>query len=74
MAVTTGANGKVVLSENGFVTPDNGVLAHIDRQPQMLFGVGNFDRQNVITKTPALAKAGLSEADPWSLGHDCFAF
>jgi nicotinamidase-related amidase len=39
------------------LTPDNCVLALIDHQPQMLFGVGNFDRQDVVNKTVALAKA-----------------
>ncbi len=57
MPVTTGSNGKVVLSEKGLLTPSNCVLALIDYQPQMLFGVANFDRQDVINKTVALAKA-----------------
>jgi nicotinamidase-related amidase len=57
MLVTNGHNGKVTLSEKGLLTPDNCVLALIDHQPQMLFGVGNFDRQDVINKTLALAKA-----------------
>jgi nicotinamidase-related amidase len=57
MAVTNGHNGKVTRSEKGLLTPDNCVLALIDYQPQMLFGVENFDRQDVINKTVALAKA-----------------
>src|SRR5436305_5328646 len=57
MIVTNGRNGKVTLSEKGLLTPDNCVLALIDHQPQMLFGVANFDRQDVINKTLALAKA-----------------
>src|SRR6266851_3451240 len=57
MPVTHGSNGKFVLSEKGLLTPSNCVLALIDYQPQMLFGVGNFDRQDVINKTVALAKA-----------------
>ena len=45
------------LSEKGLLTPDNSVVALIDHQPQMLFGVGNFDRQGVINNVLALAKA-----------------
>jgi hypothetical protein len=36
-------NGRVKLSEKGLLTPDNCVVALIDHQPQMLFGVSNFD-------------------------------
>lgn len=39
------------------LTPDNCVVALIDHQPQMLFGVSNFDRQGVINNTVGLAKA-----------------
>lgn len=45
------------LSEKGLLTPDNCALAMIDLQPQMLFGVGNFDRQSVINMNVALGKA-----------------
>jgi nicotinamidase-related amidase len=45
------------LSEKGLLTPDNCVLALIDHQPQMLFGVSNFDRQMIINNTVALGKA-----------------
>src|SRR5258707_13496678 len=45
------------LSEKGLLTPDNCVVAFIDHQPQMLFGVANFDRQSIINNTVALAKA-----------------
>jgi hypothetical protein len=45
------------LSEKGLLTPDNCVLALIDHQPQMLFGVANFDRQSIINNTVALGKA-----------------
>src|SRR5947209_5220013 len=45
------------LSEKGLLTPDNCVLTMIDLQPQMLFGVANFDRQDIINKNIALAKA-----------------
>lgn len=45
------------LSEKGLLTPDNCVVAMIDLQPQMLFGVCNFDRQAIINNNVALAKA-----------------
>src|ERR1700745_67060 len=45
------------LSEQALLTPDNCVVAFIDHQPQMLFGVSNFDRQTIINNTVALAKA-----------------
>jgi nicotinamidase-related amidase len=45
------------LSEKGLLTPDNCVVTQIDLQPQMLFGVANFDRQAVINNNVALAKA-----------------
>jgi nicotinamidase-related amidase len=44
-------------SEKGLLTPDNCLLTLIDLQPQMLFGVGNFDRQAVINNNLVLAKA-----------------
>jgi nicotinamidase-related amidase len=44
------------LSEKGLLTPDNCVVTQIDLQPQMLFGVSNFDRQLVINNNVALAK------------------
>jgi nicotinamidase-related amidase len=44
-------------SEKGLLTPDNCVLAIIDLQPQMLFGVANFDRQTIINNNVALSKA-----------------
>jgi nicotinamidase-related amidase len=43
-------------SEKGLLTPDNCVVAIIDLQPQMLFGVANFDRQSIINNNVALAK------------------
>src|SRR6478752_10581437 len=45
------------LSEKGLLTPDNCVVALIDLQPQMLFGVANFDRQTIINNNVALSKA-----------------
>ena len=47
---------RPVLSEKGLLTPTNCVVALIDLQPQMLFGVSNFDRQTVINHNVALAK------------------
>jgi nicotinamidase-related amidase len=44
-------------SEKGLLTPDNCVVTLIDLQPQMLFGVANFDRQSIINYNVALAKA-----------------
>ena len=49
-------NGSAKRSEKGLLTPDNCVLALIDHQPQMLFGVSNFDRQTIMNNTVALAK------------------
>jgi nicotinamidase-related amidase len=51
----TGSRSK--RSEKGLLTPDNCVVAIIDLQPQMLFGVANFDRQSIINNNVALAKA-----------------
>ena len=44
-------------SEKGLLTPDNCVATFIDHQPQMLFGVGNFDREGIVNNVVALAKA-----------------
>jgi nicotinamidase-related amidase len=44
-------------SEKGLLTPDNCVVTLIDFQPQMLFGVANFDRQSIINNVVALSKA-----------------
>ncbi len=44
-------------SEKGLLTPDNCVVTLIDLQPQMLFGVTNFDRQSIINSNMILAKA-----------------
>jgi nicotinamidase-related amidase len=44
-------------SEKGLLTPDNCVVAMIDLQPQMLFGVGSHDRQAIINNNLVLAKA-----------------
>lgn len=44
-------------SEKGLLTPDNCVVAFIDLQPQMLFGVNSHDRQGIINNNVLLAKA-----------------
>jgi nicotinamidase-related amidase len=51
------AKDRPKLSEKGLLTPDNCVVAIIDLQPQMLFGVANFDRQSIINNNVLLAKA-----------------
>jgi len=48
---------RPALSEKGLLTPGNCVVTMIDLQPQMLFGVSNFDRQTVINNNLVLAKA-----------------
>ncbi len=55
------------LSEKGLLTPDNCVVTQIDLQPQMLFGVSNFDRQAVINNNVALAKAARIFEVPYVL-------
>lgn len=52
-----GGGGRPKLSEKGLLTPDNCVVAVIDLQPQMLFGVSNFDRQSIINNNLILTKA-----------------
>jgi nicotinamidase-related amidase len=51
------SSGRAKRSEKGLLTPDNCVVTMIDLQPQMLFGVANFDRQAIINNNVALAKA-----------------
>lgn len=50
-------SGGAKRSEKGLLTPDNCVVTLIDFQPQMLFGVSNFDRQTIINNSVALSKA-----------------
>src|SRR5271163_1584068 len=57
MAQQSSDGGRPKLSEKGLLTPDNCVVALIDHQPQMLFGVSNFDRQGIINNVVALSKA-----------------
>ena len=49
--------GRTKRSEKGLLTPDNCVVALIDHQPQMMFGVAGVDRQSIINSTVAIAKA-----------------
>ena len=53
----TGSNGKPHRSEKGLLTPDNCMVAIIDLQPQMVFGVASTDRQSLLNSTTVLAKA-----------------
>ncbi len=50
-------NARFQRSEKGLLTPDNCVVTLIDLQPQMLFGVANFDRQSIINNNMVLSKA-----------------
>jgi len=50
-------NGRPALSEKGLLTPGNCVLTLIDYQPQMIFGVSNFDRQTLLNNLLVLVKA-----------------
>jgi nicotinamidase-related amidase len=47
----------VNLVVHNLLTPDNCVVTFIDHQPQMLFGVANFDRQAIINNVVGFAKA-----------------
>jgi nicotinamidase-related amidase len=51
------AQKRPILSEKGLLTPDNCVVTLIDLQPQMLFGVANFERQALVQLNVLLAKA-----------------
>jgi nicotinamidase-related amidase len=44
-------------SGKGLLTPDNCVVALIDHQPQMLFGITSIDRQTLINNVVGFAKA-----------------
>jgi hypothetical protein len=49
--------------------PDNCVVTLIDLQPQMLFGVSNFDRQTVINRVVSCK----SEVQKWERQASVFA-
>jgi len=51
------SNGRAKRSEKGLLTPDNCIVTIIDLQPQMIFGVSNFDRQTVINNNLIFSKA-----------------
>lgn len=51
------SSNRPKLSEKGLLTPDNCVVAMIDLQGQMLFGVSSHDRQTIINNNVLLAKA-----------------
>lgn len=46
------------------ITPDNSVIAFIDYQPQMFFGVQSSDRQAVLCNMLGLAKAARAFGVP----------
>jgi nicotinamidase-related amidase len=54
---TNGSVSGAMVGPHGLLTPQNSVVALIDYQPQMLFGVTNFDRQSVVNNAVGLAKA-----------------
>jgi hypothetical protein len=47
-------SGRTKRSEKGLLTPDNSVIASLDLQPRMLFGVADVDRQSIVTRQPDL--------------------
>ena len=51
------SDGRPTLSEKGLLTPENCVVAFVDLQPQMIFGVNGADRELIINHNVALAKA-----------------
>ena len=57
MVQSNGTQATASQTPHGLLTPDNCVVALIDYQPQMLFGVANFDRQGVINGAVGLAKS-----------------
>jgi nicotinamidase-related amidase len=50
-------NGSAKRSEKGLLTPENCVVALIDHQPQMLFGITSIDRQSLINNVVGFSKA-----------------
>ena len=50
------SSNRAKRSEKGLLTPDNCMVTLIDLQPQMLFGVANFDRQSIINNNVALGR------------------
>jgi hypothetical protein len=54
---SNGTEAAERLTPHSLLTPDNCVVAPIDYQPRMLFGVANVDRQSVVNNAVELAKA-----------------
>lgn len=50
--------------KHDLITPDNSVIAFIDYQPQMFFGVQSSDRQAVLSNVLGLAKAAKAFGVP----------
>lgn len=44
-------------TDGGLITADSSAVVFIDHQPQMLFGVANIDRQQLVNNVVMLAKA-----------------
>ncbi|NOY45614.1 MAG: hydrolase [Deltaproteobacteria bacterium] len=44
-------------TDAGLITPETSVVVFIDHQPQMLFGVANIERQQLVNNVVLLAKA-----------------
>src|SRR3990172_4329164 len=44
-------------TDGGLITADNATVVFIDHQPQMIFGVANIERQQLINNVVLLAKA-----------------
>src|ERR1700720_5003109 len=44
-------------TDKGLLTPGNCAMISIDHQPQMLFGVANIDRQDLLNNMLVLSKA-----------------
>src|SRR5215510_15674167 len=53
----TGWKGLMSRKLEGLLTPEESVVALIDYQPQMFFGVGSHERHMVLNNAVALAKA-----------------
>jgi nicotinamidase-related amidase len=51
-------------TDGGLITPANSAVAFIDFQPQMIFGVSNIDRQQMISNVLLLAGAAKEYGVP----------
>ena len=43
-------------TDGGLITADNSAVVFIDHQPQMIFGVANIERQQLVNNVVMLAK------------------